>query len=161
VIKDYVGLILMLSFYLYLVFFNPDLAGHPDNYIIANPMVTPAHIVPEWYFLPYFAILRSIDNKVMGVLLLLFSIFILILVPYINKPLFRSSSIRPGYKYIFWLLFIIILFLGYIGGCEAVEPYLIISKICKLLYFFIFIFIIPLQIGFESYFISYQIKYIY
>jgi len=76
-IKDYVGIIIYLFIYLFLVFFAPDYAGHPDNYLMANPMVTPAHIVPEWYFLPYYAVLRSIDNKLLGVLALLFSIIVL------------------------------------------------------------------------------------
>lgn len=147
---------MLFFFYLYLVFFNPDLAGHPDNYIIANPMVTPPHIVPEWYFLPYFAVLRSIDNKTMGVLLLLFSIFVLILVPYINRPLQRSSSNRPAYQYIFWFQVIIIFYLGYIGGCEAVEPYLTVGRVCMIMYFITFILLIPIEIVYENY--LYELK---
>lgn len=156
VVKDYLGLFAFFFFYLYLVFFNPDLAGHPDNYIIANPMVTPPHIVPEWYFLPYFAVLRSIDNKTMGVLLLLFSIFVLILVPYINRPLQRSSSNRPAYQYIFWFQVIIIFYLGYIGGCEAVEPYLTVGRVCMIMYFITFILLIPIEIVYENY--LYELK---
>merc|ERR1712188_49930 len=83
-IKDIFGAILFFMFFSYLVFFNPNLLGHPDNYIPANPLVTPAHIVPEWYFLPFYAILRSIPNKLGGVLLLLSAIFILIM-PFIIK----------------------------------------------------------------------------
>lgn len=149
VIKDYLGLFFFFGLYFYLVFFNPDLAGHPDNYILANPMVTPSHIVPEWYFLPYFAILRSINNKTMGVLLLLFSIFILILVPYINKPVYRSSNLRPLYHYVFCFFVIIVFYLGYIGGCEAVEPYLTVGKIAMLLYFLIFLVFIPTVVVLE------------
>jgi ubiquinol-cytochrome c reductase cytochrome b subunit len=159
VIKDYLGLFVFFFAYLYLVFFEPDLAGHPDNYLIANPMVTPSHIVPEWYFLPYFAILRSIDNKTMGVLLLLFSIFVLILVPYINRPLQRASSNRPGYMYIFWLQVVIIFYLGYIGGCEAVEPYLTVGRLCMIMYFVSFIILIPLQVVYENYLFEYRNKH--
>jgi ubiquinol-cytochrome c reductase cytochrome b subunit len=150
-IKDYIGLIVFLTIYLFLVFFAPDYAGHPDNYIAANPMVTPSHIVPEWYFLPYYAILRSIENKLLGVLALLFSIIILFLIPFLNRPTFRSGLFRPGYQVIFWFLLVIVFYLGYIGGCEAVNPYLIVGKLAMFSYFFLFLVIFPLNNAIENY----------
>lgn len=89
ILKDLLGVILFFAFFAFFVFFSPNLLGHPDNYIPANPMVTPAHIVPEWYFLPFYAILRSIPNKLLGVLALLFSIFALIMLPFVIKPQLR------------------------------------------------------------------------
>ena len=147
-VKDYLGLFVMLFFYLYLSVYHPDLAGHPDNFVIANPMVTPSHIVPEWYFLPYFAILRSFDNKSLGVILLIASILMLMLLPFINRPIARTN--RPGYKFLIFILFIVILHLGFVGGCEAVEPYLTMGKIATFLYFFIFMIAIPLQVIYED-----------
>jgi len=150
-IKDYIGVIIFLIVYLFLVCFAPDYAGHPDNYIAANPMVTPAHIVPEWYFLPYYAILRSIENKLLGVLALLFSIIILFLIPFLNRPTYRSGLFRPGYQIIFWLFLVIVCYLGYIGGCEAINPYLIIGKIAMISYFSIFLILLPLNTALENY----------
>jgi quinol-cytochrome oxidoreductase complex cytochrome b subunit len=150
-IKDYVGFILFLIIYFILVFFAPDYAGHPDNYIMANPMVTPSHIVPEWYFLPYYAILRSIENKLLGVLALLFSLIILFVIPFLNRPLFRSALFRPGFQYIYWFFVIIVIYLGYIGGCEAISPYLIIGKIAMISYFTLFLFVIPFNNAIENF----------
>jgi len=149
-IKDYLGLFFILAVYIGLVIANPEYAGHPDNNIKANPMVTPPHIVPEWYFLPYFAILRSIDSKPLGVFLLIMSIVYLALIPILNRPIHRSGSFRPGYTYIFFLQVVTIFYLGYIGGCEAVEPYLTSGKVATFLYFYTFIVLIPLQVSYEN-----------
>jgi ubiquinol-cytochrome c reductase cytochrome b subunit len=158
IIKDYFGFIIFLIPYLYLVLYIPDYAGHPDNYIAANPMVTPAHIVPEWYFLPYYAILRSIENKLIGVLALLFSIGVLFLIPFLNRPTFRSSSFRPRYAKFFWWLVIIVFYLGYLGGCEAVSPFIEISKLMTFLYFFTFLILLPLVNSLENFF--YDLTYL-
>jgi ubiquinol-cytochrome c reductase cytochrome b subunit len=149
-IKDYLGLFVIVIIYVGLVIANPEYAGHPDNNIKANPMVTPPHIVPEWYFLPYFAILRSIDSKPLGVFLMVMSILILVLVPMLNRPIHRSGQHRPGYIYIFFLQVYSIFALGYIGGCEAVEPYLTSGKIATFLYFYTFMVLIPLQVSYEN-----------
>jgi ubiquinol-cytochrome c reductase cytochrome b subunit len=150
-IKDYLGLIGFLVLYLFLVLFLPDYAGHPDNYIAANPMVTPAHIVPEWYFLPYYAILRSIENKLLGVIALLLSICILFIIPFLNRPTFRSSGFRPSYAKCIWLFLIVVLYLGYLGGCEAASPFIEMSRLMTNLYFSIFLFLMPWVVSLENY----------
>jgi ubiquinol-cytochrome c reductase cytochrome b subunit len=150
IIKDYLGLFFIVGVYVGLVIANPEYAGHPDNNIKANPMVTPPHIVPEWYFLPYFAILRSIDSKPLGVFLLIMSIVFLALIPILNRPIHRSGNFRPGYTYIFFVQVVTIFYLGYIGGCEAIEPYLTSGKIATFLYFYTFMVMIPVQVSYEN-----------
>jgi ubiquinol-cytochrome c reductase cytochrome b subunit len=150
-IKDFLGFLLFFFIYLLLVLYMPDYAGHPDNYIAANPMVTPAHIVPEWYFLPYYAILRSIENKLLGVIALLLSIGILFIIPFLNKPIIRSSSFRPGYSKCIWWFVVIVFYLGYLGGCAAESPYIEISRLMTFLYFFTFLILIPLNTTFENF----------
>lgn len=113
-----------------LVFFYPNLLGHPDNYILANPMVTPAHIVPEWYFLPFYAILRSIPDKLQGVILMLLSIFIMIIFPIIINNstelnfFSKSPMFRLNYRFLARKFFFLFLFLGWIGGQSVLEPFI-------------------------------------
>jgi len=150
-IKDYIGLIFFLILYLGLVLYMPDYAGHPDNYLVANPMVTPAHIVPEWYFLPYYAILRSIENKLFGVVALLLSIGILFFIPFINRPTLRSSNFRPFYSKCIWFFLVIVLYLGYLGGCAAESPFIEISRLMTFLYFFMFLILMPFVVALENF----------
>ena len=98
------------------VFYVPDYLGHPDNYVEANPLSTPPHIVPEWYFLPYYAILRAIPNKLLGVIAMFSSILILLFVPWLDTSRVRSSKYRPIYKWFFWLFIISVISLGYLGS---------------------------------------------
>jgi len=107
VIKDILSFIPFLLFFSFFVFFYPNALGHSDNYIEANPMVTPEHIVPEWYFLPSYAILRSIPNKLLGVIALFASTLILILLPFINTSNYRSSLYTPCYQFFFWFFILI------------------------------------------------------
>ena len=98
------------------MFYAPNFLGHPDNYVPANPLQTPPHIVPEWYFLPFYAILRAIPNKLFGVIALLSSISILFFVPWLDTSKVRSTSYRPIYRWFFWLFVTTWLGLGYLGS---------------------------------------------
>ena len=152
-IKDIFGIIIFLIFFSYFIFFNPNLLGHPDNYIEANPLVTPTHIVPEWYFLPFYAILRSIPNKLGGVILLLLAIFILILLPFYLKKSVKSSMFSPLNKIFFWFFFGNSLILGWLGGQPAEEPFIFLAQFSTFFYFFFFIIVLPFIEFVESYFI--------
>lgn len=137
-VKDLVGWMAFGIFFSIFVFYAPNLLGHPDNYIPANPMSTPAHIVPEWYFLPVYAILRSIPNKLGGVLAIALVFASLFALPFINTSYVRSSSFRPIHKKLFWLLAADCLLLGWIG-CQPVEaPYVMIGQLASLFFFFYF-----------------------
>jgi len=115
--------------------------GHPDNYIPANPLVTPTHIVPEWYFLPFYAILRCIPNKLLGVVIMLLSILILLTLPFISRNFkIRSSSFMPFRKILFWFFISDCILLGWLGGNVAEEPYIFISRILTFFYFSYLIF---------------------
>ena len=114
-----------------------------DSYIPANPMVTPAHIVPEWYFLPFYAILRSIPDKLGGVLAMFGAIVVLFLIPFINQSEVRSSAFRPLYRKAFWLLVADFLILGWIGQKVVETPYIEIGQIATVFYFFFFLVLLP------------------
>jgi len=130
-------------FFSIILFYYPNLLGHPDNYIPANPMSTPAHIVPEWYFLPFYAILRSIPDKLGGVAAMGGAIVILLTLPFTNTSEVRSAAFRPIFRQAFWFLFANFLLLGWIGQ-EVVEyPYTLVGQIGTLFYFFFFIVLMP------------------
>lgn len=150
-VKDLLGLIIFLMFFSYFIFFNPNVLGHPDNYIPANPMVTPAHIVPEWYFLPFYAILRSIPDKLGGVLAMFSSIIILVILPHLTYPPLRGSSFRSVYRFSYWFIIGTTLILGWIG-CQPVEdPYIFIGQVATLFYFSYFLLFLPILAKVESY----------
>lgn len=142
-IKDLFALLVFLIIFLGFVFFSPDVLGHPDNYIPANPMVTPYHIVPEWYLLPFYAILRSVPDKLGGVVLLFASLLILLALPWLDRSKVRSAVFRPIYKQFFWLFVIDILVLGYMGAMPAEGTYLLIARIGTAYYFLHFLIILP------------------
>jgi len=148
-IKDLLGLGVFLTFFLAFVFFAPDYFGHPDNYIEANPLVTPAHIVPEWYFLPFYAILRSIDDKLLGVIAMFSAVAILFVLPWLDRGRVRSAKFRPIYRQFFWLFVADCFLLGYIGAQNAVEPYVTIGRVAATYYFVHFLIILPLVAKFE------------
>jgi len=150
-VKDLYGICLFLIFFAFFLFFAPNLLGHSDNYIQANPMVTPPHIVPEWYFLPFFAILRSIPDKLSGVLALACAIISLFILPYIHLPQVRSHRWRPVSKVTFWYFVIICLLLGWLGASPIEFPYLQISQLVTILYFLYFYLIAPIVIDFERF----------
>jgi len=151
VVKDIFGLMAFFCFFGFFVYFYPNVLGHPDNYIEANPMVTPEHIVPEWYFLPFYCILRSIPDKLGGVLAMFGAIIILIFQPFIHTTTVRSSFFRPIYKKFYWLLVIDCFILTWIGGNVPETPYLEIGQIATIYYFFFFLVIVPFLGKFEDY----------
>jgi quinol-cytochrome oxidoreductase complex cytochrome b subunit len=142
-IKDTLSFIAFLMFFSFFVYYSPNTLGHPDNYIEANPMVTPEHIVPEWYFLPSYAILRSIPNKLIGVIALFASLLVLLLLPIISTSKVRSSLYRPLHQKFFWFLVADFILLGYIGQSSPETPFLEIGQIASVYYFMYFLVIIP------------------
>ena len=125
------------------VFFAPNVLGHSDNYIQANPMVTPAHIVPEWYLLPFYAILRAVPDKLGGVILMFGAILILFVLPWLDTSKVRSSVFRPIYRQFYWIFVIDVLMLGYLGAQPAEGIYLILSRVGTVYYFLHFIVVLP------------------
>ncbi len=148
--KDGFGLGVFLILYSLVLFFAPNAMGHPDNYIPANPLSTPAHIVPEWYFWPFYAILRAftvdfiLPAKLWGVLAMFGSILLLFILPWLDKSPVRSGNYRPAFKKFFWILVIDVLILGYCGGAPAEEPYVMISQLAAAYYFAHFLIILPI-----------------
>ena len=149
-IKDLFGLSVFATIFAAAVFFFPNFMGHPDNYIPANPMVTPAHIVPEWYFLPFYAILRAIPDKLGGVLFMFGAIMVLFVLPWLDKSSVRSSQFRPLYKLFFWFLVIDCITLGYLGAMPDEGIYVVLSRLATAYYFFHFLIILPLLPKIES-----------
>jgi ubiquinol-cytochrome c reductase cytochrome b subunit len=150
-VKDLFAFLLFITFYSFFVFFSPNALGHSDNYIPANPLVTPPHIVPEWYFLPFYAILRSIPNKLGGVVAMISAILVLLLIPVINFSSIRSSKFRPLYSSTYWFFISTFLILGWIGQKPVEDPYIKIGMVATILYFCFFLLIVPLLGFLESY----------
>lgn len=145
--KDVFAFLTYVFFLCFFVFYFPNALGHSDNYIPANPLVTPPHIVPEWYFLPFYAILRSIPDKLGGVVAMISAILILLLLPLINFSDCRSSKFRPIYSFFYWFLVSDFLILGWIGQKPVESPFIEIGMLATLFYFIFFLILIPL-IGF-------------
>ncbi len=126
------------------MFFLPDYLGHADNYTPANPMVTPPHIVPEWYFLPYYAILRAIPSKLFGVIAMFSSIAVLFFVPWLDTSKVRSTKYRPIYRWFFWLFVFTCVALGWLGSKPPDEVYVTWARIFTTYYFAHFLVVLPL-----------------
>jgi len=148
-VKDGFGLGVFLIFYACIVFFAPNLFGEPDNYIPANPLATPAEIVPEWYFLPYYAILRSIPNKLAGVIAMFGAIVLLALVPWLDRSPVKSARFRPVYRYFFWVLLGDCFLLGFCGAHPPAGWYVVAARLGALYYYLHFLVIFPLLALFE------------
>jgi quinol-cytochrome oxidoreductase complex cytochrome b subunit len=143
-VKDAFGMSVFCIFFAYFIFYMPNFLGDADNYIQANPLQTPAHIVPEWYLLPFYAILRSIPNKLGGVLAMACAIFVLFILPWLDTSRVRSATYRPLFKQFFWVFVLDCLTLGYIGSQEPVGGWILAGRICTAYYFIHFLIIVPL-----------------
>ena len=141
--KDGYAIGAFLVLYAWMIFFVPNYLGHPDNYIEANPLVTPPHIVPEWYFLPFYAILRAIPSKLIGVIALFLSILILAALPWLDTSKVKSGSYRPQFRKAYWAFIATCVGLGYLGSQPAEGAFLWIARVLTFYYFFHFICILP------------------
>jgi len=154
--KDGFGLGVFLILLSIMVFFFPNFLGHADNYIPANPLSTPAHIVPEWYFWPFYAILRAftvdfiLPAKLWGVIAMFASILLLFFLPWLDKSPVRSGNYRPTFKMFFWILMVDVVILAWCGGAPAEEPYVMISQAATIYYFAHFLIILPIISKFEK-----------
>ncbi len=138
--KDLLSAIVFFLFFGFFLFFYPNTLGHPDNYILANPLSTPAHIVPEWYFLPFYAILRTIPSKIGGVLFMFGAIVILLIYPWLASTKQQSGKVRPFFMFFYWILVVDFFFLGWIGQKPVEDPYITLGAIATFYYFFFFLF---------------------
>ena len=142
-VKDLFSFLLLVALFSFFVFYYPNALGHADNYIPANPLVTPAHIVPEWYFLPFYAILRSIPDKLGGVAAMVGAILILLALPVLNTSEIRSSKFRPIYGIFYWFLVSDFLILGWIGQKPVETPFIEIGQVGTVFYFIFFLVLLP------------------
>merc|ERR1712226_1515344 len=157
-IKDLFAFFCFAFSFCIILFYFPNMLGHPDNYIPADPMKTPPHIVPEWYFLPFYAILRSIPDKLGGVIAMGGALLVLLVIPFSNTSEIRSTRFRPIFKFFYWLLVADFLILGWVGQKPVTDIYIFVGQVATVFYFLFFIFFIPL-IGFiETKLAHYKVK---
>ena len=149
-VKDLFVFCIFILFFSFFIFFYPNILGHSDNYIPADSIVTPPHIVPEWYFLPFYAILRSIPDKLGGVVAMISAILVLLLLPFINTSTIRSSKFRGVFAIFYWFLVCDFLLLGWIGQKPVEDPYIAIGVYATTFYFIFFLILLPLTGFFET-----------
>lgn len=149
-VKDAFGMTCFLLFFAWFIFYIPNYLGDPDNYIPANPAVTPAHIVPEWYYLPFYAILRSIPNKLAGVIAMFSAIIVLAFLPWLDSAKTRSSKYRPLAKQFFWIFVAVCIGLGYLGAQPPEGIYVIAGRILTFAYFAYFLIVLPILSRIET-----------
>jgi ubiquinol-cytochrome c reductase cytochrome b subunit len=143
-VKDLFGFIVLMVAFTWFCYFYPNSMGHPDNYIPANPMVTPPHIVPEWYFLPFYAVLRSIPDKLGGVLAMGGALLMLVLLPWLNTSKVTSTAFRPIYRKLYWLSIANFFVLGWIGQNVVETPYIEVGQFTTAFYFAFFLIFVPI-----------------
>ena len=149
-VKDFITIGLFMLIFITFVAYAPNYLGHADNYIEADPMVTPPHIVPEWYFLPFYAILRAIPDKLFGVVGMIGAILIWLGLPWLDSCKIRSGRFRPLFKIAYWILIFDFIFLGWLGGKAAEEPFITLSRVGSLYYFAYFFIIMPFLSRYEN-----------
>jgi ubiquinol-cytochrome c reductase cytochrome b subunit len=154
IIKDVFGVGIILIFYTNFIFYFPELLSHSDNYIKANPLVTPSHIVPEWYFLPFYGISRSILDKTYGIIIMFISMIGLFFLPVVDKNLNRSKSFKFSNRIFFWFFISNFIFLGYLGSQAPISPYIELGVISGHLHLFYFFIYLPVNTLFEFYFLN-------
>ena len=155
-VKDLFGLLVLLTIFSVFIYFYPNTLGHPDNYIPANPLVTPAHIVPEWYFLPFYAILRSIPDKLGGVAAMGGALLVLFLIPFIYISEIRSTTFRPLFKIFYWLFIADFLILGWVGQMPVRDTYVFVGQVATVYYFLFFLILLPFTGKVESFLVHYK-----
>lgn len=141
--KDLVTIFVFMAAILLIVFYAPNVLGHSDNYIPANPLSTPASIVPEWYLLPYYAILRAVPNKLLGVIAMLGSLLILLAMPVLDTSRIRGGQFRPLWRVAFWFLVVDLVLLGYLGSQHAEAPFIVIGACASVFYFAWYVVLVP------------------
>jgi len=152
IVKDiFGGLVFLVPLIIFTVFWYPNTLGHPDNYIRADALVTPKHIVPEWYFLPFYAILRSIPDKLLGVIAMFASIILLFFLPVLGKFKIKSLKFSKIGQFFFWCFVTDVFLLGWLGSRVAEQPYVIVSQLATIFYFSYFLVIIPMFSWSEKY----------
>ena len=155
-VKDLFSVFVFLFVFCFFVFYFPNTLGHPDNYIPANPLVTPAHIVPEWYFLPFYAILRSIPDKLGGVAAMGGALLVLFLIPFIYISEIRSTTFRPLFKIFYWLFIADFLILGWVGQMPVRDTYVFVGQVATVYYFLFFLILLPFTGKVESFLVHYK-----
>ena len=154
--KDAFALCTFLVFFATFVFYFPNTLNHPDNYIPADPLQTPAHVVPEWYFLPYYAILRSIPHKALGIIAMGGSILILLAIPFINTSYVRNTTFRPIFKIFFWIFIADFVILTWVGQKPVKDTYILVGQIATVYYFLFFIVLLPIIGKIETILVHYK-----
>ncbi len=149
-IKDVFASSVFMVFFAWWIFYQPNYLGHADNYVPADPAVTPAHIVPEWYFLPFYAILRAIPSKLGGVICMFGAIVVLALAPWLDTSRIRSANYRPLYRQFFWIFVIVCLVLGWLGAKPPEGGYVLAARLCTAYYFAHFLIVMPVLGLFET-----------
>jgi ubiquinol-cytochrome c reductase cytochrome b subunit len=156
--KDVFAFSCFLLFFAFFVFYCPNLLNHPDNYVPADPLQTPAHVVPEWYFLPFYAILRSIPHKAGGIIAMVAAILILLAIPFINTSYIRNTTYRPVFKFFFWLFVADYIILTWIGQMPVRNAYIFVGQVATFYYFVFFLFIIPIIGKIETILATWDVK---
>ena len=143
IFKDLITVFVFIIVFILFVFFSPNTLNHPDNYVVANPLVTPASIVPEWYLLPFYAILRSIPNKLAGVIAMFGALLILLILPITDRSIIRGNSFKIFSKYSFYVFIYVFILLGNLGSMHVEVPYILLGQIATVYYFAYFLILMP------------------